>query len=164
VLALPQLGPEPLEQEFTTTTLAQSFQKRKQPVKAALLDQAVVAGIGNIYADEALFLAGIHPGTEARHLQHEELEQLRLAIIAVLEQGIQAGGTSFSDYLDMWGERGSNVQYLRVYQRDGQACLNCGTPIEKISIGGRSTHFCPSCQKKKSSEQATYKEALTNTL
>lgn len=163
-LALPNLGPEPLGNEFTTSALAASLKKRKQPIKAALLDQAVVAGIGNIYADEALFLAGIHPLTEARILGEEELDRLRVAIIDVLNQGIRAGGTSFSDYLDMWGERGSNVNYLRVYQRTGQACINCGTRIEKITIGGRSTHICPSCQVNRTQEQATCREALTNTV
>jgi formamidopyrimidine-DNA glycosylase len=140
------LGPEPLSDDFTVEHLAQSLAQRKMSIKAALLAQEVVTGIGNIYADEALFYAAIHPLRPANTLTAAELVKLREAIIVVLKRGIEHGGTSFNDYRDLWGEAGENYNHVRVYQREGQPCINCGTSIERIIIAQRSTRFCPQCQ------------------
>lgn len=144
--ALNGLGPEPLSEEFTPERLAQALALRKTRIKPALLDQRVVAGLGNIYADEALFTAGIHPLRPADQLTASEIQQLHASIVSVLTQAIEHGGTSFNDYRDLWGEAGENYNHVRVYQRDGQPCLRCGTPIERIVVAQRSTHYCPTCQ------------------
>jgi formamidopyrimidine-DNA glycosylase len=140
------LGPEPLDESFTANVLAQGLAARKGPIKQALLDQSIVAGIGNIYADEALFVAGIHPLRRAGSLNADEAQRLRDAIVSVLSHAIEHGGTSFNDYRDLWGEAGENFSHVRVYQRTGQPCGRCGSTIERIVVGQRSTHFCPGCQ------------------
>ncbi len=133
------LGPEPLD--LTPDAFYAALQKRgKRQIKPLLLDQTFLAGVGNIYADEALFAAGIHPLALAGRLSREQAETLRCAIRAVLEEGIRRNGASFD-----WVYRGGRFEF-RVYQRTGQPCLNCGTPIERRIIGQRSTHFCPACQ------------------
>ncbi len=144
--ALNELGPEPLSDEFTVERLAQALALRKTRIKPALLDQRVVAGVGNIYADEALFTAGIHPLRPGDQLTTGEIQQLHAGIVSVLTLSIEHGGTSFNDYRDLWGEAGENYNHVRVYQRDGKPCLRCGTPIERIVVAQRSTHFCPTCQ------------------
>ncbi|QBD78582.1 bifunctional DNA-formamidopyrimidine glycosylase/DNA-(apurinic or apyrimidinic site) lyase [Ktedonosporobacter rubrisoli] len=144
--ALGGLGPEPLSEEFTSQRLKEILALRKSAIKPVLLDQTVVAGLGNIYADEALFYAGIHPLRPAESLTTNEIDKLWEGIVSVLTSGIERGGTSFSDYRDLWGEAGDNFNHVRVYQRDGKPCLRCGTPIERIVIAQRSTCFCPQCQ------------------
>jgi formamidopyrimidine-DNA glycosylase len=145
--ALAGLGLEPLSPEFTTERLGEALAKRKSRIKQVLLDQRVIAGVGNIYADEALFVARIHPLRRADQLTPTEVRALRDAIVATLTLGIEHGGTSFNDYRDLWGEAGENYDHMRVYQRTGQPCLRCGTIIERITIAQRSTHFCPNCQR-----------------
>src|SRR5579883_459798 len=144
--ALEGLGPEPLETLFTVDVLEKGLAARHTAIKSALLDQRVVAGIGNIYADEALFYAGIHPLRRSDTLNPAELRALHEGIIAVLKLGIEHGGTSFNDYRDLWGEAGDNYNHVRVYHQDGKPCVRCGATIERIVVAQRSTHFCPGCQ------------------
>jgi formamidopyrimidine-DNA glycosylase len=145
--ALKSLGTEPLSEEFTLEMLAKSLAGRKGPIKQVLLNQEVIAGLGNIYADEALYYASIHPLRRANSLTQSEVQLLHEGIVSVLTLGIEHGGTSFSEYRDLWGEAGDNYNHMRVYQRQGKPCLRCGTPIERIVVAQRSTHFCPNCQK-----------------
>lgn len=123
------------------------FRNRKTPIKAALLNQKLLHGVGNIYADEALFHAGIRPRRQAGRLTRDELTRLRTALVKVLRQAIKLGGSSVSDYVDAEGVAGFFQLHHRVYSRTGQPCRTCSTPIERIIVGGRSTHFCPTCQK-----------------
>jgi formamidopyrimidine-DNA glycosylase len=141
------LGVEPLSEEFTVEHLATALASRKSGIKQVLLAQEVVAGVGNIYADETLFYAGIHPLRRADSLTPLEVGLLHEGIITVLRRGIEHGGTSFNDYRDLWGEAGENYNHVRVYQRTGEPCVRCGTLIERIVIAQRSTHFCPTCQR-----------------
>jgi formamidopyrimidine-DNA glycosylase len=140
------LGPEPLSEEFTVERLAVALARRKSGIKQVLLAQDVVAGIGNIYADEALFYAGIHPLRRPDSLTSTEIDMLHEGIVTVLTQGIEHGGTSFNDYRDLWGEAGENYNHVHVYQRTREPCVRCGTLIERMVIAQRSTHFCPTCQ------------------
>jgi formamidopyrimidine-DNA glycosylase len=140
------LGPEPLHEEFTLERLTEALAGRKSSIKQILLTQDVVAGMGNIYADEALFYAGIHPLRRAHTLTSPEIRLLREGVITVLTQGIEHGGTSFNDYRDLWGEAGENYNHVSVYQRTGEPCVRCGTLIERLVIAQRSAHFCPRCQ------------------
>jgi len=123
------------------------FRGRKTPIKAALLNQSLLHGVGNIYADESLFRAGIRPRRQAGRLTRAELTRLRKALADVLRHAIKLGGSSVSDYVDADGVRGFFQLQHKVYMRTGQPCLVCGIPIKKIIIAGRSTHFCPTCQK-----------------
>ena len=141
-----ELGPEPLSQEFTVEYLAKAAQNRKTRIKSFLLDQSKVGGLGNIYVDEALFLAGIHPMRRAGDLSLAELIRLHESVNKVIADGIADGGTTFRDYRDGNGDKGSHQEHLYVYGRDGQSCRICGTPLEKIKVGGRGTRFCPHCQ------------------
>jgi formamidopyrimidine-DNA glycosylase len=145
--ALKGLGPEPLNEEFTVELLANSLSGRKGAIKQVLLNQEVIAGLGNIYADEALYYASIHPLRRANSLTTAEIQLLHEGIVSVLTLGIEHGGTSFSEYRDLWGEAGDNYNHVYVYHQLGKPCTRCGTPIERIVVGQRSTHFCPSCQK-----------------
>jgi formamidopyrimidine-DNA glycosylase len=145
--ALKWLGPEPLDEGFTVEQLMKALASRKSTIKQALLTQEVIAGLGNIYADEALFYAAIHPRRRANSLSPAEVQLLQEGIVSVLTLGIEHGGTSFNDYRDLWGEAGENYDHIRVYHRAGQPCLRCGTPIERVTIAQRSAHFCPNCQK-----------------
>ncbi|HZO74773.1 MAG TPA: bifunctional DNA-formamidopyrimidine glycosylase/DNA-(apurinic or apyrimidinic site) lyase [Ktedonobacteraceae bacterium] len=140
------LGPEPLGEEFTSARLTEGLMRHRIGVKQALLNQRVVAGVGNIYADEALFYAQIHPSRRSDSLTPDEVQLLREGIVTVLSRSIEHGGTSFNDYRDLWGEAGDNYNHVRVYQQDGQPCKRCGAIIERIMIAQRSTHFCPHCQ------------------
>jgi formamidopyrimidine-DNA glycosylase len=142
-----RLGREPLESLFTTRALAEAFARRKAPVKAALLDQRAAAGIGNIYADEALWRARVHPLRPAGSLAPEELSALRRGIRDALKTGIARQGATLRDYRDPNGARGRMQEEFRVYGRAGEPCFRCGTPIEKIRAGGRGTWFCPTCQR-----------------
>lgn len=141
------LGPEPFEATFTPEQFAEALSRRKTSIKQALLAQDLVVGLGNIYADEALFYAHIHPLRRANTLTAQEIRLLHEGIIAVLKNGIEHGGTSFNDYRDLWGAAGDNYNHVHVYQQDGKPCVCCGTLIERIVVTQRSTHFCPNCQK-----------------
>ena len=141
-----RLGGEPLAASFTARTLASRVARRTAPIKAALLDQRTVAGMGNIYADEALWDARIHPLRPAGDLNPDELKRLRRSIRRALERGIERQGTTLSDYRMPDGGRGAMQHELRVYGRDGEPCDRCGTPIEKTRVAGRGTWFCPKCQ------------------
>lgn len=143
---LASLGPEPLGPDYTLEAFDAGLKGRKTPVKARLLDQRFVAGVGNIYADEALFRAGLRPGWRAGGLTRAERRRLFDAVPVVLEQGIHFGGTSMRDYIDSDGERGSNQEELWVYGREGEPCRVCGTPIRRIVVAQRSSHYCPTCQ------------------
>lgn len=140
------LGPEPLSPEFTAEYLGHVLSKRATRIKALLLDQSVIAGIGNIYADECLFRAGIHPERPARSLTSEEVARLHQAIVDILTHAIENRGTTFSTYVDGDGRRGNYAELLQVYQREGEPCPRCGQPLHRIRVGGRSSHFCPCCQ------------------
>lgn len=144
---LEKLGPEPLTDEFTVAVLKKQLSHRKMALKKVLLDQEVIAGIGNIYADEALFLAGIHPARLVDSLTDEDYENLYSAIRQVLSEGIFYRGTTKRDYCDGEGRPGSYQEKLRVYGRKGLACPKCHSMIVKMNFGGRGTHFCPICQK-----------------
>jgi formamidopyrimidine-DNA glycosylase len=146
ISGLQKLGPEPFDTSFTENYLAQKLQKSKRLLKTLLLDQELVAGIGNIYADEALFVSGIHPQAIASNLSSTQIKKLRQAIIEVLEKAIASGGTTFSDFLQVTGVNGNYGGVAWVYGRTGKPCRVCNTVIEKIKIGGRSSHFCPNCQ------------------
>ena len=138
-------GCEPLT--ISLHDFAALFRNRKTPIKAALLNQSLLHGVGNIYADEALFRAGIRPTRQADRLSSEVLAKLRTALITVLRQAIKLGGSSVSDYVDADGVRGFFQLRHKVYQRTGEPCLVCETPIKRIELAGRGTHFCPKCQK-----------------
>jgi formamidopyrimidine-DNA glycosylase len=146
---LQKLGLEPLSDEFTVERLRDVLSGRKGAIKQVLLSQEVVAGLGNIYADEALYYASIHPLRRANSLTTAEIQKLHAGIVAVLTRGIEHGGTSFSGYRDLQGEAGNNYDHLQVYHRHGtvKICARCGTTIERIVIAQRSAHFCPTCQK-----------------
>ena len=139
-------GPEPLGRSFTARRLADRLRGRSARLKSLLLDQSFVAGIGNIYADEALWLARLHPLRAADSLSEVEIRRLHRSIRRVLRQGIANRGASFSDYVGADGEPGANAEQLAAYQRTGAPCLRCGRPIVRMVVGQRSTHFCPHCQ------------------
>lgn len=141
-----QLGLEPLSSELSGDSLLDKFAARKAPVKALLLDQRIVAGLGNIYVDEALFRAGIHPGRPGNSFGEEECRVLVAAIKGVIAQAIQGRGTTFRDYRSGLGTAGEYQQQLQVYGRAGQPCLGCGDILFKMRVGGRTTVYCPHCQ------------------
>lgn len=145
--SLQKLGPEPLEEEFTPAVLKERFGKKKVLLKAALLDQTVLAGMGNIYVDEALFLAGLSPERRVDSLSEQEILKLQQAIQTVLQAGIDARGTSFRDYRDANGEKGEFERALQVYGRGGEPCQVCGQALERKRLAGRTTVFCSRCQR-----------------
>jgi formamidopyrimidine-DNA glycosylase len=140
-------GPEPLSRGFTVERFAQRLARRSAKLKSLLLDQSFIAGVGNIYADEALWRARLHPLRTADTLDERDVRRLHRAIRRVLREGIANRGASFSDYVDARGEEGGNAERLAVYRRTGQPCYRCGRRIERIVVGQRSTHFCPRCQR-----------------
>lgn len=144
------LGPEPLDRFFTADVLQERLAGRRAAIKAVLLDQRVVAGVGNIYADEALFVAGIHPLRPAADLNAEEVGRLCQALRLVLQESIAARGTLLRDYRTPYGQDGAYQNRLRVYRQAGRPCPRCGAAIERIRVTQRSTHFCPRCQPAKS--------------
>lgn len=146
ITGLAKLGPEPLAAEFALETWVQRLGTRRGAIKAALLDQALVAGLGNIYADEALFLAGIRPDCRCDRLDPAALERLHHTIRQVLQTAIDAGGTTFSDFTSLKGVNGNYGGQAWVYGRKGQACRICSEAIVQIRLAGRSAHFCPQCQ------------------
>ncbi|KEF40643.1 MAG: formamidopyrimidine-DNA glycosylase [Cyanobium sp. CACIAM 14] len=143
---LQRLGPEPFSDDFTASYLRKRLKGSTRPIKNALLDQSLVAGVGNIYADEALFAAGIRPASPSGALSRQRLEQLQRALVEVLETSIGAGGTTFSDFRDLRGVNGNYGGQAWVYRRGGEACRRCGTVIRRDRLGGRSSHWCPRCQ------------------
>jgi len=138
-------GDEPLEVQLDR--FVKLFHGRKTPIKSALLNQKLLSGVGNIYADEALFRAGIRPRRRAASLTKENLRRLYLAVQEVLKEAIEVGGSSISDYVDADGQEGYFQLQHRVYGREGEPCLVCKTPIKRTVIAGRSSHYCPNCQK-----------------
>ncbi len=138
-------GSEPLD--VGVESFAGLFHQRKTPIKSALLNQSLLSGIGNIYADESLFRAGVRPRRRAASLTRAELQRLFVAVQEVLNEAIAAGGSSVSDYVDSNGDAGFFQFQHRVYGREGEPCLVCRTPIKRIVIAGRSAHYCPKCQR-----------------
>ena len=163
------LGPEPLDAAFTAQALAAILRKRSAPVKAVLLDQGAIAGIGNLYADEALHYAGIHPLRPANKLSKDQIARLRDGIVAALEQGLRNLGSSVGnaageevslrDHVNLNGEAGSNQEYLVAYGREGRPCRTCGTPIERLKLSNRSAHFCPMCQRRPRAARGKVKQS-----
>ncbi|QWU17861.1 DNA-(apurinic or apyrimidinic site) lyase [Paenibacillus sophorae] len=148
-LSLPplnKLGLEPLDPEFTPEAFRDLLSGKNTKIKPLLLNQAYVVGIGNIYVDESLHRAGIHPETAAKSLTAEQLERLHQAIVATLTEAVNAGGSSVKSYVNGQGVSGSYQHKLLIYGRKDQTCYSCGSVIEKSVVGGRGTHFCPSCQ------------------
>jgi len=147
IKGLGSLGPEPFSKEFDANYLKKVIAKRTKSIKAILLDQTIVAGIGNIYADESLYTAGISPFRKAKTIKKYELINLKESIVNVLKKSIGSGGTTFSDFRDLAGENGNFGLQTNVYRRTGKKCRKCGNLIERQKIAGRSTHWCPNCQK-----------------
>jgi formamidopyrimidine-DNA glycosylase len=144
---LGNVGPDPLAGTFSVNDLAALLRSRKKPVKNLLMDQRALGGIGNIYANEILFRAGVRPGRQARRLTRREIERLFAATRAVLRSAIRLGGSSISDYRDGGGRPGYFQLRLKVYARAGQPCRRCQTPIRRAVHAGRSSFYCPGCQK-----------------
>jgi formamidopyrimidine-DNA glycosylase len=142
-----KLGPEPLAPEFTVETLAERLHKRQAPVKAVLLDQAFIAGIGNMYADEALFAAKIHPLRKASSLSTQEIRDLHKAIADVLRSAISSKGASISTYKRPDGRLGTAHDNFKVAHRGGETCPACGTSVQRLAVRNRGSYFCPNCQK-----------------
>jgi formamidopyrimidine-DNA glycosylase len=141
-----RLGVEPLSGALTAEALCALAEGRKAPLKSFLLDQGRVAGIGNIYADEALHRAELHPLSPAGSMRIEHCEALRDGIVSALEAGLSLGGASIDDYRDARGEQGSMQDEFLVHTREGRECLRCGETIRRVVVSGRSTYFCPGCQ------------------
>jgi formamidopyrimidine-DNA glycosylase len=151
-----RFGPEPLESGFTAAWLGQALARRPGKLKSVLLDHDVVAGLGNIYADEALFRARLHPERPANRLTPEEVRRLHRALRAVLAEGVTHRGTTFSSYRDAGGREGENQRNLRVYGKGGRAdCPRCRYPLARAVVGGRGTSFCPRCQRMPGDERTT---------
>ncbi|MFJ5717286.1 DNA-formamidopyrimidine glycosylase [Neobacillus sp. NPDC093127] len=141
------LGPEPFSEEFTEKYLAGRLEKTNRKIKPALLDQKVFVGLGNIYVDEALFRAGIHPERLASTLNESEIATLHHEIVATLTEAVKKGGSTIRSYVNSQGEIGMFQLELYAYGRKGEECKRCGTLLEKTTVGGRGTHYCPACQK-----------------
>ena len=142
-----KLGPEPTEADFLLAPFAAALSRSKKPIKPYLLEQTLVVGLGNIYVDEALWRSRIHPARPAASLKPAEVQRLREQIIEVLQLGIEKRGSTIRTYRNALGEDGTMQDFLQVYGKTGQPCARCGSPIEKIKLGGRGTHLCPHCQK-----------------
>ena len=142
-----KLGPEPLGEGFTPEALRLALSRRAAPVKSVLLDQAAVAGIGNIYADEALFEARVRPTKRADRLSRKGVERLHWAVRKVLVEALGDRGSSFRDYVDAEGEQGMHQLRVKVFRRTGEPCYVCGSKVRRVKVGGRSTHYCPKCQR-----------------
>ncbi|MCK8828537.1 bifunctional DNA-formamidopyrimidine glycosylase/DNA-(apurinic or apyrimidinic site) lyase [Natroniella acetigena] len=144
--SLTKLGPEPLTAEFTVERFKEMIASRRGRIKPLLLNQRFLAGLGNIYVDESLYLSQIHPLRTADTLTESEIEKLYQAIRKVLSEGIEHRGTTKWDYVDASGQAGSYQNYLQVYDREGKECRRCGSSLQRIKVGGRSSYFCPDCQ------------------
>lgn len=145
---LAKLGVEPLEEAFTADVLRQLLKDRATKIKPLLLNQECIVGLGNIYVDESLFKAGIHPEKPAGKLTKKQVARLHESIVATLSEAVEQGGSSIKSYVNGQGEMGMFQQSLLVYGRKDEPCVNCGTPIVRLVVGGRGTHICPACQKK----------------
>jgi formamidopyrimidine-DNA glycosylase len=143
-----EYGPEPFTPAYTFDYLKNMLSKTSRAVKTVIMDQKKIAGVGNIYADEALWYAKIHPETASNKIPPGQVEELYQGIIDSLDKGISDRGTSVDDYLDIYGNPGNHAKNLQVFRQNGEPCPRCGTTIKKIRVGGRGTHFCPNCQKK----------------
>lgn len=144
--SLMKLGPEPIAKDFILEDMQEFLTRRTKAIKGVLLDQEIVVGIGNIYADEILHRAQIHPITPANTLTEDEEIRLHETIIQVMEEAVQSGGTTIRSYANAFGEVGNFQDKLQVYGRDGEKCFTCGTEIQKTKVAGRGTHYCPVCQ------------------
>jgi len=145
--SLIKLGPEPKEKNFAYESIRPFLSNKTKAIKSILLDQQLVVGIGNIYADEILFRARIHPETPANSLTEKQEKSLHQQIIEVMKNAIEAGGTTIRTYTNAFGEKGNYQNRLLVYGKDGTPCQRCGTMIKKTKVNGRGTHYCPHCQK-----------------
>ena len=143
-----KLGAEPCDKNLTAEYLKEKLSHKKKTIKELLLDQSIVAGIGNIYSDEILFAAKIFPGKSGLNLCDEDYEKLSQKIPEIIKWGIEANKMSAEEYFSGKGKDYRNMPLLKIYGREGKACINCGTAIEKVTLGGRSSCFCPECQKK----------------
>jgi formamidopyrimidine-DNA glycosylase len=144
---LTELGPEPFSEEFTPEYLAKRLAKTERKVKIALLDQKLFVGLGNIYVDEALFRSGIHPERIASSLNSQEIAMLYIEIVNTLREAVEKGGSTIRSYVNSQGIIGMFQHELYAYGRKGEECKKCGTPLVKTVVGGRGTHYCPSCQR-----------------
>ena len=144
-----KLGPEPTEQDFDLEIFIGALKKSKKPIKSHLLDQTLVAGLGNIYVDEVLWRAKVHPSRTSNSLTAQEARKVHDETINVLGQAVEKGGSTIRTYTNAFGEDGTMQELHQVYDKAGQACSRCGAIIEKIQLGGRGTHFCPKCQRRK---------------
>ena len=144
-----KLGPEPTEEDFDLEIFIGALKKSKKPIKSHLLNQTLVAGLGNIYVDEVLWRAQVHPTRPSKNLTRAEATAIHDQTIEVLGQAVEKGGSSIRTYTNAFGEDGTMQDFHQVYDKAGQACSRCGSIIEKIQLGGRGTHFCPKCQRRK---------------
>lgn len=143
-----KLGPEPTKETFKLAPFERTLVKSHRPIKSYLLDQSLVAGLGNIYADEVLCAAKVHPERRSDSLRPAEIKRLHDQTIRILQEGIKRGGSTIRTYKNTLGEDGTMQDFLEVYGREGELCSRCGSTIEKIKVGGRGSHYCPKCQKK----------------
>ena len=144
-----KLGPEPNEKDFDLGSFKLALKKSKKPIKTHLLDQTLVAGLGNIYVDEVLWRAKVHPSRTSNSLTTQEARKVHDETINVLGQAVEKGGSTIRTYTNAFGEDGTMQDFHQVYDKTGEACSRCGAIIEKIQLGGRGTHFCPKCQRRK---------------
>ena len=144
-----QLGPEPTEQDFDLGRFKLALKRSKKPIKSHLLDQTLVVGLGNIYVDEVLWRAKVHPARISQSLTAQEARKVHDETIKVLGQAVEKGGSTIRTYTNAFGEDGTMQEFHQVYDKTGQACSRCGSTIEKIQLGGRGTYFCPKCQRRK---------------
>lgn len=145
--SLAKLGPEPVKEDFHFEDMQAFLKRRTKAIKGVLLDQQMVVGVGNIYADEILFQAKIHPTKPANQLTTKEEVRLHVAVMHILDEAVENGGTTIRTYQNAFGEAGTHQERLKMYGKEGELCPVCQTKIEKIKVAGRGTHFCPSCQR-----------------
>lgn len=160
---LATMGPEPFDPQVDEGAFHAMLKRRKATLKGTLLDQSFMAGLGNIYVDEALFEAALHPETPAFRVNREGAGRLLLAIRNVLDRGIRHRGTTFGTYTDVNGRPGENAPTLQVFRRQGQPCLRCGEVIRKVRVAGRGTHVCPNCQRQPKGRSRPWKTSSSNT-
>ncbi len=144
-----KLGPEPFFDDINISEFSEALQERTSAIKSVLLDQSFIAGLGNIYADESLYRAAIHPEMPANQLTRDETVRLYLGIIEIIRLAIKEGGSTIRNYKNAFGQEGQFQNYFKVYGREGEACDHCGSLIQKIKVADRGTHFCPQCQVKR---------------
>lgn len=147
VEAIQKQGIEPISEKLTKEYLLDNFKNKNVPIKTLLLDQTIISGLGNIYANEVLFASGIHPERKGKEITSDECQKIVDSCQKIIEQAIEEGGTTIKSYTSSLGVTGRFQQYLKVHKKEGESCFLCGTSIKRIKIGGRSTYFCPKCQK-----------------